>query len=347
MSKSVGISRSSGELLVFTSADRADVEVRFDDGTIWATQKTMSELFDVAVATVNHHLKQVYASGELAEDRTIREFLIVRSEGKRVVSRQVKHYNLDAIISVGYRVNSLKATQFRQWATGVLRDFTLRGYVLDRSRIENGEIFGEDYFEKLLEEIREIRLSERRFYQKITDIYATACDYSADAEATRAFFATVQNKLHYAVHGHTAAELIMERADSDLPNMGLTSWRNAPDGKIIRSDVTVGKNYLTKEELDDLGRLVEAYLNLAESRARRKIPTTMMEWIKFLDQVLELDSRELLQAAGRITKKLADKHAVDQFEVFRVRQDEQYVSDFDRFESTAIAAVERSNRHPS
>ena len=239
-------------------------------------------------------------------------------------------------------MNSIRATQFRQWATGILRDFTLRGYVIDRERMEAGKILGEDYFEKLLQEVREIRLSERRFYQKITDIYSTAVDYDPQAPTTRTFFATVQNKLHYAVHGHTAAELIVERADASKPHMGLTSWKNSPDGKVLAGDVTVGKNYLTKSELDDLGRVVEAYLNLAESRAERHIPTTMEEWAQFLDKVLTLDSRELLDNAGKISKKIADARALEEFSKFRVAQDLAYESDFDRF---AVQAEQVSEEH--
>ena len=268
---------------------------------------------------------------------------MVRTEGSRQVTRGIDHYNLDAIISVGYRVNSIRATHFRQWATKVLRDFTLRGYVIDRARMEQGEILGVDYFEQLLEEIREIRLSERRFYQKVTDIFTTAVDYESSSPVAKQFFATVQNKMHYAVHGHTAAELIKERADASQPYMGLTSWKNSPDGKILRSDVTVGKNYLTADELKDLGRLVEAYLNLAESRARRQIATTMEDWVEFLDQVLTLDAREILDNAGTISKKMADDHALREFTVFRKVQDAHYVSDFDRFTIEAAKAIDPGN----
>ncbi|EFM45591.1 virulence RhuM family protein [Mobiluncus mulieris] len=335
---------SSCQFLVFTADVTNSLEVRYEDGTIWLTQALMAELFDVDVRTVNEHLSNIYNSGELTEEATVRNFRIVRQEGSRQVTRSIRHYNLDAIISVGYRVNSIRATQFRQWATGILRDFTLRGYLIDRERMEAGEILGEDYFEQLLQEVREIRLSERRFYQKITDIYATAVDYDAKAPTTRAFFATVQNKLHYAVHGHTAAELISERADAGKPHMGLTSWKNSPDGKVLAGDVTVGKNYLTKSELDDLGRLVEAYLNLAESRAKRRIPTTMEEWAQFLDQVLALDSRELLANAGEISKQTADKRALEEFSKFRVTQDLAYESDFDRFAVQAGRLSEESDQ---
>ncbi len=334
------VRHSSAEFLVFTAEGTDSIEVRFDEGTIWLTQKLMAELFGVDVRTVNEHLGNIFESEELEKGPTIRNFRIVRMEGSREVARTIEHYNLDAIISVGYRVNSKRATQFRQWATKVLRDFTLRGYVLDRDRMATGEILGEDYFEQLLQEIREIRLSERRFYQKVTDIYATAVDYHAGAPETKQFFAMVQNKLHYAVHRHTAAELIRARADAEKPHMGLTSWKNSPDGKVLRSDVTIAKNYLTKHEIEDLGRLVDAYLNLAESRARRKIPTTMQEWAAFLDDVLALDSRERLADAGSIAKRVADKFAVEQYESFRVRQDAEYVSDYDEFERRARQTID-------
>lgn len=329
------VKHDSGQFLVFSAESAGSIEVRYEEGTIWLTQKLMAELFGVDVRTVNEHLGNIYDSGELSEEATIRNFRIVRQEGSRQVVRQIQHYNLDAIISVGYRVNSIRATQFRQWATNVLRDFTLRGYVIDRDRMEAGEILGQDYFEQLLQEVREIRLSERRFYQKVTDIYATAVDYNPQAPTTKQFFATVQNKLHFAVHHHTAAELIKERADATKPHMGLTSWKNSPDGKVLASDVTVGKNYLSRSELEDLGRLVEAYLNLAESRAKRHIPTTMEQWTQFLDQVLTLDSRELLENAGKISKALAQKHALAEYSKFREIQDATYESDFDRFVAQA------------
>ncbi|MFG6161336.1 virulence RhuM family protein [Actinotignum sp. GS-2025b] len=330
MSKKL-VKHSSGQFLVFTTDERNSLEVRYEDGTIWLTQALMAELFGVDVSTVNYHLREIYTSGELTEEATIGIFPIVRQEGSRQVTRSIQHYNLDAIISVGYRVNSIRATQFRQWATGILRDFALRGYVIDRERMEAGEILGEDYFEQLLQEVREIRLSERRFYQKITDIYSTAVDYSPQSPTTRIFFATVQNKLHYAIHGHTAAELIAEQADAKKPHMGLTSWKNSPEGKIVASDVTIGKNYLTKKELDELSRLVEAYINLAELRASRRIPTTMEDWTRFLDQVLTLDSRQLLDNAGKISKEIADAYAREEYSKFRIEQDRTYTSDFDKF----------------
>lgn len=340
MSEHTHVEVSSSHFLVFTSEASGTIEVRYEDGTIWLPQKLMAQLFDVDVRTVSEHLRNIYDSGELVAEATIRNFRIVRTEGSRQVTRGIDHYNLDAIISVGYRVNSIRATQFRQWATKVLRDFTLRGYVIDRARMEQGEILGVDYFEQLLEEIREIRLSERRFYQKVTDIFATAVDYDAASPVAKTFFAAVQNKMHYAVHGHTAAELIRQRADASQPHMGLTSWKNSPDGKILRSDVTVGKNYLTATELKDLGSLVEAYLNLAESRARRQIATTMEKWAEILDQVLTLDAREILDNAGTISKKVANDYALRQFEEFRKVQDTHYVSDFDRFTNEAAKAIQ-------
>ena len=330
-SRSRIIRNSTAEFLIFSSQTEGDgIEVRYEEETVWLTQKLMATLFDVDVRTVNEHIRNIYASGELLEGATIRKFRIVQVEGAREVSREIAHYNLDVIISVGYRVNSLRATQFRRWATDVLRRFALRGYVIDRERMENGSFLGEDYFEHLLEEIREIRLSERRFYQKITDIYATSVDYDKNAPATREFFAKVQNKLHFAIHGHTAAELIMERADSSKERMGLTSWKNAPEGKILKSDVSVAKNYLTKDELHSLGRIVNAYLDLAEERAKRKIPMTMEDWAKRLDRFLEFDERQVLQGAGKVAMDTAKAKATDEFEKYRIEQDRLFESDFDR-----------------
>lgn len=322
------IRNSTAEFLIFTGqAGEQSIEARYEDETLWLSQKLMAELFGVDVRTVSEHLKNIFASDELAQEAVIRKFRITASDGKNY---QTQFYNLDAIISVGYRVNSLRATQFRQWATGVLREFAIKGYVLDRQRMENGSFLGEDYFERLLAEIREIRLSERRFYQKITDIYATSVDYNKDAPTTKAFFAKVQNKLHYAIHGHTAAELIRKRADSSKPHMGLTSWASAPEGKILKTDVAVAKNYLTKDELDSLGRIVNAYLELAEDRARRKIPMSMEDWSKRLDAFLEFDEREVLQNSGKISAKLAQTHAESEFEKYRIVQDRLFESDFDK-----------------
>lgn len=327
------IRSSAAEFLIFTNQSGADtVEVRYEDETIWLSQKLMATLFDVTVPTINEHLKNIYEQGEITEKGTIRKFRTVQTEGTREVTRNLEFYNLDAIISVGYRINSIRATQFRQWATQVLKEFAIKGYVLDRKRMENGSFLNEDYFERLLEEIREIRLSERRFYQKICDIYATSMDYHKDAPTTREFFAKVQNKLHFAIHGHTAGEIIVERADSSQANMGLTSWENAPTGKILRSDVRTAKNYLTQDELDSLGRIVNAYLELAEDRANRKIPMTMQDWAKRLDRFLEFDERDILQEAGKVTAKIAQAHAESEFEKYRIVQDRLFESDFDKLE---------------
>jgi hypothetical protein len=326
--KKLQIRNSTAEFLIFTGqAGEKSIEARYEDETIWLTQKLMATLFEVTVPTINEHLKNIFAGGELDQDSAIRKFRITAADGKKY---STKLYNLDAIISVGYRVNSVRATQFRQWATHVLREFAIKGFVLDKKRLENGTFLGEDYFERLLEEIREIRLSERRFYQKITDIYTTSMDYNKDAPTTRDFFAKVQNKLHFAIHGHTAAELIMKRADSQKDHMGLTSWANSPDGKILQSDVSVAKNYLAQDELESLARIVNAYLDLAEDRARRKIPMTMEDWASRLDLFLEFSEREILQDKGKITTEIAKVHAESEFEKYRIVQDRLFESDFDR-----------------
>ncbi|MHC4552906.1 MAG: virulence RhuM family protein [Planctomycetota bacterium] len=325
------IRNSTAEFLIFTGqVGEQGIESRYEDGTIWLSQKLMSRLFEVDVRTINEHLINIYKQAELTRQETIRKFRIVQLEGQRKVSRNVDFYNLDAIISVGYRVNSVRATQFRQWATQVLREFAVKGYVLDKKRMENGTFLGEDYFERLLAEIWEIHLSERRFYQKITDIYATSVDYNKDAPTTKAFFAKVQNKLHFAIHGNTDAELIMRRADSSQVNMGLSTWEKAPDGKILKNDVSIAKNYLTKDELESLGRIVNAYLELAEERAKRKIPMTMEDWAKRLDLFLEFDDRKILADSGNITAELAKNHAESEFEKYRIVQDHLFESDFDR-----------------
>lgn len=331
MTKQFQIRNSTAEFLIFTGqAGDNGIEVRVESETVWLTQRLLAELFAVTVPTINEHMVKLFESGEISREATIRNFLIVQKEGNRKVSRKIDHYNLDAIIAIGFRVNSERAIQFRQWAINVLRQFSIKGYVIDKKRMENGAFLGEDYFEHLLEEIREIRLSERRFYQKITDIYSTSVDYNLDAPTTREFFAKVQNKLHFAIHGHTAAELIMERADSKKPKMGLTSWEKAPDGKIVKTDVVVAKNYLSREELESLGRIVNAYLDLAEDRARRKIPMTMEDWAKRLDMFLEFDEREILQNPGKVTAKIAKAHAESEFEKYRIVQDRLFESDFDR-----------------
>lgn len=329
--KDLLIRNSTAEFLTFELQSKQDsIEVRYEDETIWLTQKMMATLFDVESNTITYHLQEIYKSGELEREATTRKFRVVQTEGARQVSREVDHYSLDAVISVGYRVNSIRATQFRRWATQVLKQFAIRGYVIDKKRMENGTALGEDYFERLLEEIREIRLSERRFYQKITDIYATSVDYDAKAPTSKKFFATVQNKMHYAVTGKTAGELLKERADSTKPHMGLTSWEGSPDGKILRTDVGVAKNYLSKEELESLGRIVSAFLDLAEDFAKRKIPMTMEDWAQRLNSYLQLTGREVLQNAGSVSRKDAIRHAESEFEKYRIVQDRLYESDFDK-----------------
>ena len=296
----------------------------------------MAALFEVTVPTINEHLANLYAQKEIFKAATIRSFRIVRLEGTREVAREVEHYNLDAIIAVGFRVNSRRATQFRQWATGVLRDFAIRGYVLDKERLKNGTFFDQAYFDNLLAEIREIRASERKFYQKITDIYATAMDYSAEAEATQTFFATVQNKLHFAIHGRTAAELIVERADSKKEKMGLTTWKNAPHGKILKPDVVVAKNYLSEKELKSLDRFVTMYLDYAEDQAERSIPMTMEDWAGKLNAFLQFNERDILDHPGKVSQAVAKAFAESEYEKYRIVQDRLFESDFDRHIKQAL-----------
>ena len=332
MSKKFEIRNSTAEFLIFQAEGQENgVQVVYQDETIWATQKAIAELFDVKVSTVNEHLKNIFREGELQEEPTIRKIRIVQQEGDRQVEREPQFYNLDAIISVGYRISSIRATQFRQWCTYILRQYSIRGYVIDKKRMENGSFIGEDYFEHLLAEIREIRLSERRFYQKLTDIYATAIDYNKDAPTTILFFKKVQNKMHYAVHGHTAAELIVERANAQKENMGLTTWEKAPKGKIVKPDVSVAKNYLKETELQDMGRLVNAVLDMAERMANRHIPMTMEDWAKRIDIILEAGGDNILQDAGRITAEFAKSFAESEFEKYRVIQDKLFQSDFDKY----------------
>ena len=306
------------------------VQVVYKDETIWCTQKAMATLFDVDKSGISRHIKKILSEGELSTDTTVAKIATVVNRGIRgEVEDELEYYNLDMVIAVGYRVNSRRATQFRQWCTFVLRQYAIRGYVIDKKRMENGSFIGVDYFEQLLEEIREIRLSERNFYQKLTDIYATAIDYNRDAPTTRDFFKKVQNKMHYAVHGHTAAELIVERADADKEHMGLTTWAKAPNGKIIRSDVSVAKNYLKQNELQALGRLVNAYLDIAKDMAERHIPMTMEDWAKRIDKFLDATNREILQGAGSITAEYAKQYAESEFEKYRLIQDRLFRSDFD------------------
>ena len=332
------IRNSTADFLIFTSHDdQRSIEAHYVDESVWLSQKLMAELFAVDVRTISEHLKNIYDSLELTRSATIRKFRIVQDEGGRDVSRNVDFYNLDAIISVGYRVNSIRATQFRQWATSILREFAIKGFVIDKKRLENGTFLGEDYFERLLAEVREIRISERKFYQKLTDIYATAVDYNSEAPSTKIFFAKVQNKLHFAIHRHTAAELIYQRANSKLPQMGLTSWELAPNGKILKTDVVIAKNYLSKEELDSLGRIVNSYLDLAEDRAQRKLPMTMEDWANRLDAFLEFAERDILQDAGKISLDIAKTHAETEFEKYRLIQDQLFMSDFDRMMEIAMS----------
>ena len=341
MNKELSIRSSAAEFLIFeTQAKEDSIEVRYEDNTLWLTQKMMAQLFSVESNTITYHLQDLFRSKEITEDSTTRKFRVVQTEGNRQVTREILHYNLEAIISVGYRVNSIKATQFRRWATGILQQYAIKGYVLDKKRMENGSFLGEDYFEELLEEIREIRLSERRFYQKITDIYSTAMDYDKDSPITKEFFSKVQNKLHFAVSHQTAAEIVYDRADHTKQNMGLTTWKNAPNRKIIKSDVSVAKNYLSKEEIDDLEHIVSAFLDIAENRAKRKIPMTMEDWASRIDKFLLADDRDILENTGKISAEIAKEKAESEFEMYRVIQDRTFKSDFDLF-SEEIEKLEK------
>ncbi len=329
--KKIQIRNSTVDFLVFTKdAHEEGIEVRVQNGTVWLTQKAISELFDIDRSVVNKHLKNIYESGELDENSTYAKFAQVADNGK---TYQYKFYSLPAIIAVGYRTNSERATQFRQWATKILDTFTRQGYVLDKDRLINGQIFDEDYFDHLISEIQEIRASERRFYQKITDIYATAVDYSLDSQITKDFFATVQNKMHYAVHGNTAAEVIVGRADHTKKHMGLTTWKNAPKGKIVKADVSIAKNYLSHDEMQELNEIVTMYLDYATRQARRHIPMTMEDWASKLDAFLRFNDAEILEDKGKVTAAIAKAFAESEFEKYRVIQDRLYQSDFDRLMS--------------
>lgn len=326
--KKLKIRNSTAEFLIFSNQAGEDgIEVRVADETVWLTQKLLGVLFDKGRSTITEHLQNIFATGELEEKSVCRDFRHTAEDGKDYTTR---FYNLDAIIAVGFRVNSTRATQFRQWATGVLRDFAIRGYVLDKERLKNGAFLSQEYYENLLAEIREIRASERKFYQKITDIYATAMDYSAKAETTQAFFATVQNKLHFAIHGRTAAELIVERADSQKAQMGLTTWKNAPHGKILKPDVVVAKNYLSEKELKSLDRFVTMYLDYAEDQAERGIPMTMQDWATKLNAFLQFNERDILEHPGKVSQAVAKAFAESEFEKYRIVQDKLFESDFDR-----------------
>ena len=327
-SKGLMIRNSTAEFLMFTADSRQDgLEVRFQDETVWLTQKMMAELFQCSTDNISLHLKNIFKDGELEEKSVTEEFSVTASDGKQY---RTKHYNLDAIIAVGYRVNSLRATQFRQWATRVLKEFAIKGFVLDKERLKNEGFLGRDYFEELLEIIREIRASERKFYQKITDIYATALDYGPDSPVTKTFFATVQNKMHFAIHGQTASEIIMQRTDSQKPYMGLTTWKKAPKGKIQKSDVSIAKNYLNKDEIESLDRIVNMYLDYAEDQAERKIPMTMEDWSKKLDAFLKFNERKVLDNPGKVSAEVAKAFTESEWEKYRIVQDRLFASDFDR-----------------
>ena len=337
--KKVQIRNSTVDFLVFTrDAGEEGIEVRVQDGNVWLTQKAIAELFEVDRSVVTKHLKNIFESGELDEVSTCANFAQVADNGK---TYQYKFYSLPAIIAVGYRINSTRATQFRQWATRVLDAFAKQGYVLDKDRLINGQIFDEEYFEHLISEIQEIRASERRFYQKITDIYSTAVDYSPTSKITQDFFAEVQNKMHFAAHGHTAAELIVDRADHRKEHMGLTSWKNAPDGKIVKADVSVAKNYLYHDELAEMNEIVTMYLDYATRQARRRIPMTMEDWANKLNAFLKFNNAEILTDKGKVKAEVAKAFAESEFEKYRVIQDKLYESDFDRFiAETANASIE-------
>ena len=330
----ITIRSSAAEYLTYVASvgnQQGSIEMRYEDENIWLTQKMMATLYDVDVRTINEHIKKIYSDSELEEDSTIRNFRIVQTEGSRQVTRDTKHYNLQMIIAVGFKVNSERAIQFRKWVNQIAKDYTIKGWVMDDERLKRGTYLTEKYFDEQLERIREIRASERKFYQKITDLYATAIDYDKNAATTRRFYATVQNKMHYAVHGHTAAELIVERADHTKEHMGLTTWADAPDGKIKKSDVTVAKNYLSQDEMKQLNRMVTAYLDFAENMTLRHIPLTMQDWEKRLNSFIEMFDYGILQDAGKVSAEIAKLHAETEFEKYRVIQDRLFMSDFDRY----------------
>lgn len=333
--KGISIRSSAAEYLTYVASvgsQENSIEMRYEDENIWLTQKMLATLYGVDVRTINDHIKKVFEDSELEELATIRKFRIVQTEGTRQVQRDIKHYSLQMIIAVGFKVNNERAVQFRKWANSIVKDYTIKGWVIDNDRLKNsGSVLTVEYFDQLLEQIREIRLSERRFYQKITDIYATSLDYDRTASTTKCFFAKVQNKMHYAVHGHTAAELIYERANSQKPHMGLTTWGDAPKGKVVKRDVSIAKNYLTEQEIRSLERIVSAYLDLAEDRAERHIPMTMEDWSKRLDLFLMADDREILKDEGKITAEIAKSKAETEFEKYRIIQDKLFISDYDRY----------------
>ena len=336
MSNKLQIRNSTAEFLIFTSeTGEKSLEVLYSQENVWATQDMIADLYDTTKQNVSLHLKNAFSDQEIDKDSTVKEFLTVQKEGSREVQRKRQFYSLDAIISVGFKVNSTRAVQFRQWAISVLRNYSIRGYVLDHERMKNGAFLSEDYFEHLLDEIREIRASERRFYQKITDIYTTAMDYNVNAPTTKEFFAKVQNKLHFAIHGKTAAEMIVDRANAEKDNMGLTTWRNAPDGKIVKKDVSIAKNYLDKDEMESLERIVSMYLDYAEDQAMRRIPMTMEDWARKLDAFLQFNERDILSNSGKVSAEVAKVFAESEFEKYRIKQDRLFKSDFDKLlEST-------------
>ena len=330
----ITIRSSAAEYLTYVASvgdQQGSIEMRYEDENIWLTQKMMATLYDVDVRTINEHIKKIYSDSELEEDSTIRNFRIVQTEGSRQVTRDTKHYNLQMIIAVGFKVNSERAVQFRKWVNQIAKDYTIKGWVMDDERLKRGTYLTEKYFDEQLERIREIRASERKFYQKITDLYATAIDYDKNAATTRRFYATVQNKIHYAVHGHTAAELIVKRADHTKEHMGLTTWADAPEGKIKKSDVTVAKNYLSQDEMKQLNRMVTAYLDFAENMTLRHIPLTMQDWELRLNSFIEMFDYGILQDAGKVSAEIAKLHAETEFEKYRVIQDRLFMSDFDRY----------------
>lgn len=330
----ITIHSSAAEYLTYVAAvgDNADsMEMRYEDENIWLTQRMMAELYDVSVQNIGQHIKKIYEDGELTQEATIKKFFIVQNEGDRQVNRGVVHYNLQMIIAVGFKVNNDRAVRFRKWSGQIVKDYTIQGWTMDKERLKKGHMFTDEYFERQLQNIREIRLSERKFYQKITDLYATAFDYDKDARTTRLFFQTVQNKMHWAVHRHTAAELIVERADAEKEHMGLTTWESAPDGKIVKTDVSIAKNYLNDKEMVYMERIVSLYLDYAELQAERQIPMSMEDWAKRLDGFLEFNGNEILTDAGKISAEQAKLHAETEFEKYRIVQDRMFMSDYDKF----------------
>lgn len=330
----IAIHSSAAEYLTYVASigDNADsMEMRYEDENIWLTQRMMAQLYDVSLSTINEHIKKIYGDGELVEEATVRKFRIVQTEGTRQVNREIIHYNLQMIIAVGFKVNNDRAVHFRKWSGQIVKDYTIQGWSMDKERLKKGHMFTDEYFERQLENIREIRLSERKFYQKITDLYATAFDYDKDAGTTRLFFQTVQNKMHWAVHRHTAAELIVERANAEKEHMGLFTWEAAPNGKIVKTDVSIAKNYLSDKEMSYMERIVSLYLDYAELQAERHIPMSMEDWAKRLDGFLEFNGNEILTGAGKISAEQAKLHAETEFEKYRIVQDRLFMSDYDKF----------------